>query len=39
VDHGRPSSAARMKSSVTRTELFAFWKKIELYAGPSSDES
>jgi hypothetical protein len=30
VSQGRPSSAARMNSSVTRTELFAFWKKIEL---------
>ncbi len=39
VLHGRPSSAARMNSSVTRTELFAFWKKIEPYAGPSSDRS
>src|SRR5580704_12800876 len=33
------SSAARMKSSVTRTEWLAFWKKIELYASPSIDES
>src|SRR5579884_1257137 len=28
-----------MNSSVARTELFAFWKKIEPYASPSSDES
>jgi hypothetical protein len=39
VLHVRPSSAARMNSSVTRTELFAFWKKIELYAFPSSELS
>src|SRR5438552_10544481 len=39
VLQGRPSSAARMNSSVTRTELFAFWKKIEPYAGPSREES
>src|SRR5690349_20469658 len=31
--------AASMKSSVARTELLAFWKKTELYASPSSDES
>ena len=29
VFHSRSSSAARMKSSVTRTEWFAFWKKTE----------
>src|SRR5580704_9417804 len=28
-----------MNSSVARTLLLAFWKKIELYASPSSDES
>src|SRR5262247_3211268 len=28
-------STARMKSSDTRTEWFAFWKKIEVYASPS----
>ena len=39
VLHGRPSSAARMNSSVTRTELLAFWKKIEPYAGPSRERS
>src|SRR5579859_2655818 len=30
VHQSRSSSAARMKSSVTRTEWLAFWKKIEL---------
>ncbi len=30
----RSSMTARMKSSVTRTELLLFWKKIELYASP-----
>src|SRR5216684_581227 len=30
VHQSRPSSAARMNSSVTRTEWLAFWKKIEL---------
>jgi hypothetical protein len=30
VLHGSPATAARMKSLVTRTELLAFWKKIEL---------
>ena len=39
VLQGCPSRAARMNSSVTRTELLAFWKKIEPYAGPSSDRS
>ena len=34
VCHFRPSSTARMKSSVTRTEWFAFWKKTESYAPP-----
>src|SRR5574340_368617 len=33
------SSAARMYSSVTRTEWFAFWKKMEPYASPSIEES
>src|SRR5215510_5965286 len=32
-------STARMKSSDTRTEWFAFWKKIEVYASPSIAES
>src|SRR6516162_9199288 len=35
VHQSRFSSTARIKSSVTRTEWFAFWKKIELYASPS----
>src|ERR1041385_2493513 len=46
---GRPSFTARvekplsrmtayMKSSVTRTELLAFWKKMELYASASGEE-
>src|SRR3974390_355000 len=39
VQQSRPSSTARMKSSVTRTEWFAFWKKMELYASPSMEES
>src|SRR5579859_5283430 len=30
VHQSRSSSAARMKSSVTRTEWLAFWKKMEL---------
>src|SRR3977135_1491052 len=33
------SSTAFMKSSLTRTLLLEFWKKIELYAGPLKDES
>src|SRR6266481_654605 len=46
---GRPSFTARvenspslttpfMNSSVTRTELLAFWKKMELYASESGPE-
>src|ERR1700733_2146784 len=31
-------STACMNSSVTRTELFAFWKKIELYASESGPD-
>src|SRR6266702_1499493 len=31
-------STASMNSSVTRTELFAFWKKIELYASLSGPD-
>jgi hypothetical protein len=27
-------STAAMKSSVTRTELFEFWKKTDAYASP-----
>ena len=29
VHHGRPASYACMKSSLTRTLLFEFWKKID----------
>ncbi len=29
VCHGPPAKAACMNSSLTRTELLAFWKKIE----------
>src|ERR1700676_2210045 len=35
VHQSLSSAAARMNSSVTRTEWLAFWKKIELYASPS----
>src|SRR5216684_3274856 len=49
VSIGRPSLTARveksasrrtayMKSSVTRTELLAFWKKMEEYASESGEE-
>src|SRR5205823_13819825 len=34
-----PDSAASMKASVTRTELFAFWYWIEAQSGESSDMS
>jgi len=39
VSHLSSSSTARMKSSVTRTLLFEFWKKIELYATPVNEPS
>ena len=39
VSHSPSSSTARMKSSVTRTLLFEFWKKIELYATPVNEPS
>ena len=39
VHQSLSSTTARMKSSVTRTEWFAFWKKIELYASPSIELS
>ena len=50
VSTGEPSRTARvvqsrsfctasMKSSVTRTELFEFWKKTDLYASPSNEPS
>src|SRR5579863_1356086 len=38
VQVSRSSSTARMNSSVTRTEWFAFWKKMEEYASPSIAE-
>src|SRR5438132_8215410 len=34
-----PSSTARMKSSVTRTLLFEFWKKTDPYATPVNEPS
>src|SRR5262249_1212435 len=37
--HSRPSVAASMNASVTRTELFAFWYWIEAQSGESSDMS
>ena len=50
VHHRRPSrtacvsqvpssSTARMKSSVTRTLLFEFWKNTDEYAGPVNEPS
>src|SRR5579862_9871527 len=39
VDHSRSFCTASMKSSVTRTELFEFWKKTDLYASPSNEPS
>src|SRR5712691_2737664 len=37
--NSRPSAAASMKTSLTRTELFAFWYWIEAQSGESSDMS
>src|SRR4029077_11155204 len=37
--HSRSSSTARMNSSVTRTELLAFWYWIDLNPSPSIDMS
>src|SRR2546425_6974407 len=37
VDQEASLSSACMNSSLTRTELFEFWKKIEEYAGPLSE--
>ena len=37
--HSRPSAAASMNASVTRTELFAFWYWIDAQSGLSSDMS
>ncbi|CAB4882262.1 unannotated protein [freshwater metagenome] len=39
VRHSAPSSTACMNSSVTRTELFAFWYWIEVKPSPSIDMS
>src|SRR5258706_12414354 len=39
VDHALSSTTAFMNSSVTRTELLEFWKKMELYASPVKLES
>src|SRR4029077_10251141 len=39
VSHVLSSSTARMKSSVTRTLLFEFWKNTDEYAGPVNDPS
>src|SRR3954451_12430132 len=39
VCHSSPFSAARMNSSVTRTELFAFWYWIDAKPSPSIDMS
>ena len=33
------SSTGRMKSSVTRTLLFEFWKNTDEYAGPVNEPS
>src|SRR4051795_701836 len=37
--HSSPASTARMKSSVTRTELLAFWYWIDVKPSPSIDMS
>src|SRR3954466_11300847 len=39
VCHSPSSRTARMKSSVTRTLLFEFWKKTEPYATPVNEPS
>src|SRR5467141_956257 len=39
VHQSLSSTTARMKSSVTRTEWFAFWKKIAPYPWPSIELS
>src|SRR6266478_9639000 len=38
VEKSASRRTAYMKSSVTRTELLAFWKKIEEYASESGDD-
>src|SRR6266567_9480380 len=38
VHHSPSSATACINSSEARTELLAFWKKMELYASPSRDE-
>src|SRR3954470_19846761 len=38
VEKSPSRSTASMNSSVTRTELFAFWKKMEEYASESGEE-
>jgi hypothetical protein len=39
VVHSRSFCTASMNSSVTRIELFEFWKKTDLYASPSNEPS
>ena len=39
VTHSPSSSTARMKSSVTRTLLFEFWKNTDVYAVPVNEPS
>ena len=39
MSHVLSSSTARMKSSVTRTLLFEFWKNTDEYAGPVKEPS
>ena len=39
VCHSPSFSTASMNSSVTRTEWFAFWKKIDAYASPLNEPS
>src|SRR5215469_15160156 len=39
VHQSEPETTASMNSSVARTLLLAFWKKMEPYASPSREES
>src|SRR5436190_22486301 len=39
VEKSRSFCTASMNSSVTRTLLFEFWKKTDLYASPSNEPS